>query len=293
MDQRTKFLNYLEFERNLSLHTCEAYRRDLEEFYQFLARREISFDGSLKQLRSYFSWLRSLERSKNTIARKMATLRAYFRWLNQNQFLEINPMESFRSPKKEKKLPVYLEENAIEEMLALPSNDEPEGIRDRAILEILYGSGIRVGELCGLSLDDYQPDAGCLLVYGKGAKERLAPIGKPAIFQLEKYLSDSRPRLEKKGKENNSFFLSSRGNPLSPRSVQRIMEKWSLRCAEKLKISPHVLRHTFATHLLNHGADLRIVQELLGHVNISTTQIYTHVSQERLMNIYKKTHPRA
>ena len=167
MDERKKFLNYLEFERNLSLHTCEAYRRDLEELYQFLARREISFDGSLKQLRSYFSWLRSLERSKNTIARKMATLRAYFRWLNQNHFLEINPMESFRSPKKEKKLPMYLEESAVEEMLSLPPLDEPEGVRDRAILEILYGSGIRVGELCGLSLSDYRPDVGCLLVYGK------------------------------------------------------------------------------------------------------------------------------
>ena len=292
MDERVRFFSYLEFERNLSAHTCSAYRRDLEEFYQFLSRRELSFDGSIRQLRSYFSWLRSLERSKNTIARKMATLRAYFRWLNRNHLLEINPMESFRGPKKEKKLPKYLEEDAILEMLVLPSADTPEGLRDRAILEIFYSSGIRVSELCGLSLDDYRPDQSCLLVYGKGAKERLAPLGIPAMEALVLYLSEGRPSLEK-GKASRKIFLSSRGNPLSSKAVQRITEKWSAQCAEKYKISPHVLRHTFATHLLNHGADLRSVQELLGHANISTTQIYTHVSQERLMAVYRKAHPRA
>lgn len=293
MDERERFFNYLEFERNLSVHTCSAYRRDLEEFYQFLHRRELLFDGSLRQLRSYFSWLRSLERSKNTIARKMATLRAYFRWLQKNHLLEINSMETFRGPKKEKKLPVYLEEKAIFEMLSLPPDDNPEGLRDRAILEILYGSGIRVSELCGLSLEDYRPDQACLLVYGKGAKERLAPIGLPAIEAINRYKREGRPMLLKDKSDTNALFLSSRGNSLSSRSVQRIIEKWSLLCAEKHKISPHVLRHTFATHLLNHGADLRAVQELLGHVNISTTQIYTHVSQERLMAVYRKAHPRA
>ena len=289
MDERIRFFNYLEFERNLSAHTCSAYGRDLEEFYQFLGRRELTFDGSIRQLRSYFSWLRSLERSKNTIARKMATLRAYFRWMNRNDLLEVNPMESFRGPKKEKKLPNYLEEGAVTEMLNLPPADTSEGLRDRAILEIFYGSGIRVSELCGLSLEDYRPDQSCLLVYGKGAKERLAPMGTPAMDAMDSYLKLSRPLL---GKEvaSRRIFLSSRGNPLSPRAVQRILAKWSTQCAEKYKISPHVLRHTFATHLLNHGADLRTVQELLGHVNISTTQIYTHVTNSHLKDVLKSFH---
>ena len=292
MDERRPFFNYLEFERNLSAHTCLAYKRDLEEYYQFLNRRELAFDASFRQVRSYFSWLRSLERSKSTIARKMATLRAYFRWLERNGLIEGNSMEGFRGPKKEKKLPIYLEEDAVVELLNLPPTNSPEGLRDRAILELLYSSGIRVGELSHLSLKDYRPDEFCLLVYGKGAKERLAPLGQPAIEAMDEYLRVGREKL-RKGKMTEGLFLSSRGNSLSVRGIQRILEKWSVQCAEKMKISPHVLRHTFATHLLNHGADLRVVQELLGHVNISTTQIYTHVSQERLMAVYQKTHPRA
>jgi Site-specific recombinase XerD len=292
MDERRPFFNYLEFERNLSAHTCLAYKRDLEEYYQFLNRRELAFDASFRQVRSYFSWLRSLERSKSTIARKMATLRAYFRWLERNGMIEGNSMEGFRGPKKEKKLPIYLEEDAVVELLNLPPTNSPEGLRDRAILELLYSSGIRVGELSHLCLKDYRPDEFCLLVYGKGAKERLAPLGQPAIQAMDEYLIAGREKL-RKGKMTEELFLSSRGNSLSVRGIQRILGKWSVQCAEKMKISPHVLRHTFATHLLNHGADLRVVQELLGHVNISTTQIYTHVSQERLMAVYQKTHPRA
>jgi Site-specific recombinase XerD len=292
MDERTLFFNYLEFERNLSAHTCLAYKRDLKEYYQFLNRRELAFDASFRQVRSYFSWLRSLERSKSTIARKMATLRAYFRWLERNGLIEGNSMEGFRGPKKEKKLPIYLEEDTVVELLNLPPTNSPEGLRDRAILELLYSSGIRVGELSHLCLKDYRPDEFCLLVYGKGAKERLAPLGQPAIQAMDEYLIAGREKL-RKGKMTEELFLSSRGNSLSVRGIQRILGKWSVQCAEKMKISPHVLRHTFATHLLNHGADLRVVQELLGHVNISTTQIYTHVSQERLMAVYQKTHPRA
>ena len=158
MDERKRFLDYVEFERGLSSNTRLAYQRDLKEIYDFFHRREQVFEGSLRQIRSYFSWLRSLEREKNTIARKMATLRAYFRWLERNEMISVNPMESFRGPKKEKKLPLYLEEKGVRELLTMPPEDTPEGIRDRAILEMLYSSGMRVGELCGLRLQDFYKD---------------------------------------------------------------------------------------------------------------------------------------
>lgn len=292
MDERKRFLDYVEFERGLSSNTRLAYQRDLKEIYDFFHRREQVFEGSLRQIRSYFSWLRSLEREKNTIARKMATLRAYFRWLERNEMISVNPMESFRGPKKEKKLPLYLEEKGVRELLTMPPEDTPEGIRDRAILEMLYSSGMRVGELCGLRLQDFHKEQSCLMVFGKGSKERLAFLGEPALGALEKYLSQGRPKLQK-SIQTDSIFLSNRGTGLSVRSVQGLVKKWSLLCSERYGISPHVLRHSFATHLLNHGADLRVVQELLGHVNISTTQIYTHVSQERLLAVYRKAHPRA
>ncbi|MBP7248645.1 MAG: tyrosine recombinase [Negativicutes bacterium] len=292
MDERKRFLDYVEFERGLSSNTRLAYQRDLKEIYDFFHRREQVFEGSLRQIRSYFSWLRSLEREKNTIARKMATLRAYFRWLERNEMISVNPMESFRGPKKEKKLPLYLEEKGVRELLTMPPEDTPEGIRDRAILEMLYSSGMRVGELCGLRLQDFYKDQSCLMVFGKGSKERLAFLGVPALGALERYLSQGRPKLQKTI-QTDSIFLSNRGTGLSVRSVQGLVKKWSLLCSERYGISPHVLRHSFATHLLNHGADLRVVQELLGHVNISTTQIYTHVSQERLLAVYRKAHPRA
>ena len=292
MDERKRFLDYVEFERGLSSNTRLAYQRDLKEIYDFFHRREQVFEGSLRQIRSYFSWLRSLEREKNTIARKMATLRAYFRWLERNEMISVNPMESFRGPKKEKKLPLYLEEKGVRELLTMPPEDTPEGIRDRAILEMLYSSGMRVGELCGLRLQDFYKDQSCLMVFGKGSKERLAFLGVPALGALERYLSQGRPKLQKTI-QTDSIFLSNRGTGLSVRSVQGLVKKWSLLCSERYGISPHVLRHSFATHLLNHGADLRVVQELLGHVNISTTQIYTHVSQGRLLAVYRKAHPRA
>ena len=292
MDERKRFLDYIEFERGLSSNTRLAYQRDLSEIYDFFNRRQQVFEGSLGQIRSYFSWLRSLEREKNTIARKMATLRAYFRWLERNEMISINPMESFRGPKKEKKLPLYLEEKGVRELLTMPPEDTHEGIRDRAILEMLYSSVMRVGELCGLRLQDFHKEQSCLMVFGKGSKERLAFLGEPALGALEKYLSQGRPKLQK-SIQTDSIFLSNRGTGLSVRSVQGLVKKWSLLCSEKYGISPHVLRHSFATHLLNHGADLRVVQELLGHVNISTTQIYTHVSQERLLAVYRKAHPRA
>lgn len=292
MDEIKRFLDYVEFERGLSSNTRLAYQRDLKEIYDFFHRREQVFEGSLRQIRSYFSWLRSLEREKNTIARKMATLRAYFRWLERNEMISVNPMESFRGPKKEKKLPLYLEEKGVRELLTMPPEDTPEGIRDRAILEMLYSSGMRVGELCGLRLQDFYKDQSCLMVFGKGSKERLAFLGVPALGALERYLSQGRPKLQKTI-QTDSIFLSNRGTGLSVRSVQGLVKKWSLLCSERYGISPHVLRHSFATHLLNHGADLRVVQELLGHVNISTTQIYTHVSQERLLAVYRKAHPRA
>lgn len=296
-----KFLTYLKVERNYSKHTLLSYKHDLVEFYRFLGAIPLR-DVDVLVLRKYLALLKSRNLSKRTIARGLAVLRTFFRFLTREGDLVKNPMGLLKSPKLERRLPVILDENEVRCLMESPENDPP-GLRDSAILETLYSTGMRVSELVGLGVDEVDFIGGVCRVTGKGGKERLCPIGDSALGAIRRYLevrdrgrSQDR-RLTSRERAGGALFLNfSRnqgGSGLTDRSVRRILGKHIARTCRREKISPHTLRHSFATHLLDRGADLRSVQELLGHVNLSTTQIYTHVSTQRLKEAYDKAHPRA
>lgn len=294
---KDQFFTYLRIEKRVSDHTLRSYERDIVDFFQFFYDRErpVSVqEVNYLHIREYLTYLMRQEYSRKTIARKLSGLRSFYRYLLREKMVESNPVKAVTTPKLPKALPKVLYQ---EEMLALlnqPDLNSPLGIRDRAILELLYASGMRVSELVGLAVDSLDLTVGVALVFGKGAKERYVPIGKQAISSLTQYLVEVRPKLISKNQdEHNLLFLNARGGPLTDRSVRRIVDKYVTAAAISLKASPHTFRHSFATHLLDGGADLRSVQELLGHVNISTTQIYTHVSKERLRETYYNSHPRA
>jgi len=294
---KDQFFTYLRIEKRVSDHTLRSYERDIVDFFQFFQDRErpVSVqEVNYLHIREYLTYLMRQEYSRKTIARKLSGLRSFYRYLLREKMVENNPVKAVTTPKLPKALPKVLYQ---EEMLALlnqPDLNSPLGMRDRAILELLYASGIRVSELVGLTVDSLDLTVGVALVFGKGAKERYVPIGKSAISSLTQYLLEVRPKLLSKNQdEHNLLFLNARGGPLTDRSVRRIVDKYVNAAAISLKASPHTFRHSFATHLLDGGADLRSVQELLGHVNISTTQIYTHVSKERLRETYYNSHPRA
>ena len=288
-----KFLAYLKVEKNYSAHTLTSYTHDLREFYKFLGERRIE-SMEILALRQYLALLRNDNLSKRTVARRMAVLRSYFKFLTREGYLKKNPMGLLRTPKLEKKLPMVLDENEISRLIDSPDEDVA-GRRDRAILETLYSTGMRVSELVQLNLETIDFIGGSCRVMGKGGKERLCPIGDRALRSIREYLS-LRNRSVKK-KDPPFLFLNHspnhEGSRLTDRSVRRILDKYIERTCRRENISPHTLRHSFATHLLNRGADLRSVQELLGHANLSTTQIYTHVSSQRLKEAYDKAHPRA
>ncbi|HWQ62622.1 MAG TPA: tyrosine recombinase, partial [Negativicutes bacterium] len=244
-------------------------------------------------IRAYLAYLKDEDYARRTIARKMAALRSFFRHLCRETVVTENPFTTVRTPKLEKRLPVFLDPAEIDAILDLPARDSL-GRRDAAALELLYATGMRVGELAGLAVRDVDLAEGYALVYGKGSKERVVPVGRKAIAALKLYLELSRPRLMAAGgTAHDRLFVNSRGGPLTDRSVRRVVDKYVTALAIAKNVSPHTIRHTFATHLLNNGADLRTVQELLGHVNLSTTQLYTHVTKERLKTVYGKAHPRA
>ena len=288
-----KFLAYLKVEKNYSAHTLTSYTHDLREFYKFLGERHIE-SVEVLILRQYLALLRNDNLSKRTVARRMATLRSYFKFLTREGYLKKNPMGLLKTPKLEKKLPMVLDENEITRLIDSPDRNMA-GRRDRAILETLYSTGMRVSELVQLNLETIDFIGGSCRVMGKGGKERLCPIGDRALRSIREYLS-LRSRSVKK-KDQPTLFLNHSpnggGSRLTDRSVRRILDKYIERTCRRENISPHTLRHSFATHLLNRGADLRSVQELLGHANLSTTQIYTHVSSQRLKEAYDKAHPRA
>jgi integrase/recombinase XerC len=291
-----EFLAYTQ-ERNFSLHTRKAYELDLSQFVEFLRANNIQDISRVDHriLREYLAQLMGNNLARSSIARKIATLRSFYKYLARLEYIANNPVKGLLTPKKEKKLPSFLYPKEMFELLELPG-EHLRGIRDRAIMEVLYGSGIRCGELVGLGMSDLDLSRGYLLVFGKGAKERLAPLGRVGIEALNTYLKKARPRLLQKsptGSNEQAVFLNMRGSKLSDRSVRRIISGYVEQMALNKKISPHTLRHSYATHLLEAGADLRVVQELLGHVDISTTQIYTHLSREKIRNIYKQAHPRS
>ena len=280
-----KFISYLEIEKNYSPHTILNYRIDLEDFLQFIGPTPI--DGvDYLFLRKFLAQLRTKHYRPRTLSRKLSSLRSFFRFLHREGFVQENPAVLLMSPKLDKTLPKFLSEGDVAKFIEAPSLKTVSGKRDRAILETLYSTGIRVSELVGLDTNNVDLIGNIAKVAGKGKKERLVPIGDKALDAIRDYLQDRKH-------QSRALFLNKNGTRLSDRSVRNIVDKHIKAVSLTKSISPHVLRHSFATHLLNRGADLRSVQELLGHVNLSTTQIYTHVTTDRLKEVYSKAHLRA
>lgn len=292
-----QFILYLKVEKNASPHTIESYRSDIRHFLEFAEAKcagEVLFTNVTPIfIRSYLADLKEHAYARRTIARRIAALRSLFRHLLRESIIASNPFQNVQTPKLDKRLPQFLDTVEMERLLSLPDQSDL-GRRDAAILELLYAAGLRVSELVGIQLQDVDLTSRYILVTGKGSKERIVPIGTVAAKVLGEYFFKNRPVLYKRQTiQHNYVFLNSKGGPLSDRSVRRILDKYISLMALEKKVSPHTIRHSFATHLLNNGADLRSVQELLGHVNLSTTQIYTHVTKERLKSVYKNAHPRA
>lgn len=284
-----KFLTYLDIERNASPHTLLNYRLDLEQFQKFLGETAVEQVDYLT-LRRYLAELKTNNLAKRTVARKLASLRSFFRFLVREGLLQHNPASAVATPKLDKHLPVFLDETEVTHLMEAPSGDQWLTLRDRAILEMFYSTGIRVSELAGMRAADVDVIGGSVKVAGKGRKERLVPVGDHALTALRAYLTE---RQKLKVKEEAFVFLNRFGRRLSTRGVELLLQRYIRQISLNRQVSPHTLRHTFATHLLDHGADLRSVQELLGHRNLSTTQIYTHLTTQRLKDIYTKAHPRA
>lgn len=289
------YLRYQRVEKNASIHTIQNYERDLRQFLSFLSagERPDLLAVNKASLRRYLAHLQKQGYARSSIARKLSSLRSFFRFLVREGVCEQNPLERVDTPRREKRLPKFLYEDDCVELLSAP-DDSLLGKRDRAILELLYATGIRVAELVGLDLHDLDYRLGYVRVYGKGAKERIVPVGRQACEAVLDYLGDARPKLLSSGLSGErALFVNRLGSRLTDRSVRRLVDKYVAQISLTSDISPHTLRHTFATHMLNHGADLRSVQELLGHVSVSTTQLYTHVTKEKLKSVYRQAHPRA
>jgi len=299
-----KFLNSLKTEKGYSQHTIRNYGIDLRHFQSFLEKRALQAgsqkgEQSLESLdfylvREYLSDLYG-RYSRSSIARRLSALRSFFSFLERKGTLKSNPAAEVSSPKIEKYIPAYLPVDEMFRLLERPDKRKPLGLRDRAILEVLYSSGIRVSELTGLNLCSIDYNQRVIRVLGKGNKERVVPVGREAIKALREYIDSTMPMRKKKQADlrDSPLFLNFRGERLSARGVEKIVEKYDRQGVMARQITPHSLRHTFATHLLDGGADLRSVQEILGHTSLSTTQKYTHVSLDRLMEVYDKAHPRS
>ncbi len=286
-----KFLNYLKVEKNYSGHTILNYSLDLKMFADFLKSENRGIETTDHiLLRKFLITFKNKNYCSTTVARKLASLRSFFTFLCRDGYLKRNPAMAIATPKRDKKLPVFLGVEAMAKLIESPPSNNLYGLRDAAILETLYSTGIRVSELVGRDIERIDFISGEIKVMGKGKKERLVPIGDRAMYVIRAYLDKCNLIIKQ---EKRALFINKNGTRLTDRSVRRIIEKYIRGLSIKEHISPHSLRHSFATHLLDRGADLRSVQELLGHANISTTQIYTHVSTERLKSVYDKTHPRA
>ncbi|MCS7015185.1 MAG: tyrosine recombinase XerC [Gemmatales bacterium] len=291
------FLTHLRDERDASPHTVKSYREDLQQALEYW---ESSGQGATlvntittRQVRAYLAWLHQQGYSRSTIARRLAALRAWFRFLCRQEVLEENPTEGIRSPRREQRIPAFLTETDTEKLLAYPHRQGRLAARDRALLEVLYSAGLRVSELVGLTLEDIDLEGGTVMVRGKGKKERLAILGPAAQRAVRDWLEERGQLLARLGRQSAALFLNKNATPLTDRGVRHLVRKYSVQAAVPGRVTPHVLRHTFATHLLDRGADIRAVQELLGHASLSTTQIYTHVTTRRLQDKYRAAHPRA
>jgi len=287
------FLNYLSVERGLSHNTIVSYRGDLNYYIDFLKAR--AMDALSKTTKNDITNFMFYQKDKglaaNSIARRLAAIKAFYRFLVRERILKANPASLIDSPKLWKKIPEVLSLNEVDALLGQPNIRNKQGVRDKAILETFYATGMRVSEAVNLKLDNVNLDIGFLRCIGKGNKERVIPVGKKAAASLKRYLEVSRPQLLKK-KESEFLFLSRFGKKISRQSLWKLIKKYAKTARIKKPMRPHILRHSFATHLLERGADLRSVQEMLGHSDISTTQIYTHINKERLKTIHRMFHPR-
>ncbi len=301
-DPIERFLAHLEAERNYSGHTVRSYRVDLEQFMDFVEEKGVELhpgnrEGSARTdylvLREYLGSLHG-RYQRSTVARKISAVRSFFAFLEKRGMLDHNPAEGVSTPKQGVHIPAHLPVDDMFRLLEGPDALNVLGLRDLAIMETLYSSGLRVSELAGLDLSDLDFDGRLVRVTGKGGRERVVPIGRTALDVLRRYLTRTSEIRSKVwgGADRGALFLNHRGGRLTTRSISRIIKKYAARCGLPGEVSPHALRHTFATHMLDGGADLRSVQELLGHASLSTTQKYTHVSLDRLMAVYDKAHPR-
>ena len=293
---KSAFLSYIGETRNYSQHTLRAYGRDLDKFSAFLTESGQAGDPSgvtRLDVRAFLAHLGDSSVQKRTIARKLSTLRSFFKFLLARKAVPANPASAIRAPRLGRPLPRFLGEDAVVRLLSAPSGGEHAACRDRAILETLYSAGLRVGELVRLDVRDVDLISEVVKARGKGKKERLVPIGRPAVEAIQIYLAARRAAHGLVEMEPNALFLNRFGYRLTERSVGRLLEKYLKIAGLPLTTSPHTLRHSFATHLLDRGADLRSVQELLGHENLVTTQVYTHVTTQRLKKAYNAAHPRA
>lgn len=290
------FVEYLQIEKNASPYTVESYLKDLEEFSQFLARESISSlnEVDYRTIRTFLTDLFNRKLSRTTVLRKISSLRSLYRFLEREGEVEANPFIQIILPKATKPIPTFLYEEELEKLFAASDTSTSIGQRNQALLETLYATGIRVSECQSLEILDIDFTVGTMFIKGKGNKERYVLFGEHAHDALKRYIYEGRKELETKAETNsNTVFLNARGNPLTTRGIRTILKKIVDDTALSVHVHPHKLRHTFATHLLNQGADLRTVQELLGHENLSSTQIYTHVTKDHLRNVYMDSHPRA
>jgi len=290
------YIHFIQVERQLSDNTLASYRRDLENYVNFLRETEGMSDFHKVErttILRHLEQLRMQGKTSRTVARHISSIRSFHQFLLREKRAETDPTVHLEMPIIEQKLPNVLSIEEIEAILASPNRSKPQGIRDVAMLELLYGSGMRISELIALDLTDIHLTMGFVRVFGKGGKERIIPLGKSALSALSNYLDGARSQLQGKYPKTDAFFINQRGKRLTRQGCWKLMKEHALKAGIQHELTPHTLRHSFATHLVENGADLRAVQEMLGHADISTTQIYTHISKSRLSEVYKQFHPRA
>ncbi|MCI3029653.1 site-specific tyrosine recombinase XerD [Desemzia sp. C1] len=290
-----EYIRYLQIERGLADNTIESYKRDLNQYLVYLEKNELRDWEKIDRytILSFMQELKETKKSSATVIRMVSSLRKFHQYLKQEQRSSVDPMLHIDTPKKAHHLPKVLSMTEVEKLIETPNTNEILGLRDRAILEVMYATGLRVTELTELKMDDLHLSLGLIQTIGKGDKERIIPIGDLAIKWIENYLKYSRNKLEKPSKRSPYLFLNHHGRKLTRQGIWKNLGALVKKAGIEKEVTPHTLRHSFATHLLENGADLRVVQELLGHSDISTTQIYTHITKQRMAKVYKTYHPRA
>jgi integrase/recombinase XerC len=290
-----RFVTYLVNERNASPYTVKNYSGEIAEFIAFAKQEGVTQLEQIDRnvLRLYLVWLAAENKARGSIARRLSELRSFGKYLVRQGVLKINVFDVVSAPSRDERLPEYLEQDEAKALVTAPDTSTPAGLRDRAILEVMYAAGLRVSELVGLNVDNVDLARGQVRVWGKGGKERVALLGQPAVNAVRAYLGEGRPQLVTRASSQALFVNQRGGGRLTDRAVRMVLIKQAKRADVEGRIHPHLLRHTFATHLLDGGADLRVVQELLGHADLATTQIYTHVTQARARDVYRQAHPRA